>query len=261
MRPDAVILVFWMLSFKPAFLHSSFTYIKRLFGSSLLSAIRVASGEVERGNACSPEVGRGLIPLYHRCVPVFVFAMDRDHFFSSGAQDWINWSLYQYMSRCHPWCAFVWLLVCSLAYYDIINTREPATLSWDLNHNPHFSYTSLNPPNLIAINRNPPYFISLPFFPLDKVFSFLHLHVFLKSWFFKNFIKREHSDFPGGPLVLPSNTGGVCLWSRVRELRVPHALGPKNQNVKQKQCCNKFNNDFKKWSTSTNTKKKKEMGM
>ena len=35
---DAMILVFWMLSFKPTFSLSSFTFIKRLF-SSLLSAI------------------------------------------------------------------------------------------------------------------------------------------------------------------------------------------------------------------------------
>ena len=35
--------VFWMLSFKSAFSFSSFTLIKRLFHSSLLSAIRVAS--------------------------------------------------------------------------------------------------------------------------------------------------------------------------------------------------------------------------
>ena len=38
---DAMILVFWMLSFKPAFSLSSFTFIKRLFSSSSLSAIRV----------------------------------------------------------------------------------------------------------------------------------------------------------------------------------------------------------------------------
>ena len=43
MRPDAMILVFWMLSFKPTFSLSSFTVIKRLFSSSLLSAIRVVS--------------------------------------------------------------------------------------------------------------------------------------------------------------------------------------------------------------------------
>ena len=43
MEPDAMILVFWMLSFKPTFSLSSFTFIKRLFSSSLLSAIRVVS--------------------------------------------------------------------------------------------------------------------------------------------------------------------------------------------------------------------------
>ena len=41
--PDAMILVFWMLSFKPAFSLSSFTFIKRLFSSFSLSAIRVVS--------------------------------------------------------------------------------------------------------------------------------------------------------------------------------------------------------------------------
>ena len=38
MGPDAMILVFWMLSFKPTFPLSSFTFKKRLFSSSLLSA-------------------------------------------------------------------------------------------------------------------------------------------------------------------------------------------------------------------------------
>ena len=42
MGPDAIILVFWMLSFKPTFSLSSFTFIKRLF-SSLLSAISMVS--------------------------------------------------------------------------------------------------------------------------------------------------------------------------------------------------------------------------
>ena len=40
---DAMILVFWMLSFKPTFSLSSFTFIKRLFSSSSLYAIRVVS--------------------------------------------------------------------------------------------------------------------------------------------------------------------------------------------------------------------------
>ena len=41
--PDAMILVLWMMSFKPTFSLSSFTFIKRLFSSSSLSAIRVVS--------------------------------------------------------------------------------------------------------------------------------------------------------------------------------------------------------------------------
>ena len=40
---DAMILIFLMLSFKPTFSLSSFTFIKRLFSSSSLSAIRVVS--------------------------------------------------------------------------------------------------------------------------------------------------------------------------------------------------------------------------
>ena len=40
---DAIIFIFWKLSIKPAFSLSSFTFIKRLFSSSLLSAIRVVS--------------------------------------------------------------------------------------------------------------------------------------------------------------------------------------------------------------------------
>ena len=43
MGPDAMTLVFWMLSFKPAFSLSSFTFIKRFFSYFLVSAIRVVS--------------------------------------------------------------------------------------------------------------------------------------------------------------------------------------------------------------------------
>ena len=40
---DAMIFLFWMFSFMPAFSLYSFTFIKRLFSSSLLSAIWVVS--------------------------------------------------------------------------------------------------------------------------------------------------------------------------------------------------------------------------
>ena len=43
MGPDAMILIFRMLSFTPTFSLSSFTFIKRLLSSSSLSAITVVS--------------------------------------------------------------------------------------------------------------------------------------------------------------------------------------------------------------------------
>ena len=43
MRPDTMIFIFRMVNFKPVLLPSSFTFIKRLFSSSLLLAIRVES--------------------------------------------------------------------------------------------------------------------------------------------------------------------------------------------------------------------------
>ena len=43
MGPDAMIFIFWMLSFKPTFSLSTFTFIKRLFSYSSLSTIRVVS--------------------------------------------------------------------------------------------------------------------------------------------------------------------------------------------------------------------------
>ena len=43
MGPDTMILVFWMLNFKPAFSLSCFTFIKRFFSFTSLSAFRVVS--------------------------------------------------------------------------------------------------------------------------------------------------------------------------------------------------------------------------
>ena len=59
MGPDAMILVFWMLSFKPTFSLSFFTFIKRLFSSSSLPAIRVVSSVYLRLLIFLPEL---LIP-------------------------------------------------------------------------------------------------------------------------------------------------------------------------------------------------------
>ena len=53
--PNAMILVFWMLNFMPAF-SLSFTLINRLFSSSSLSAIRVVSSAYLRLLIFLPEI-------------------------------------------------------------------------------------------------------------------------------------------------------------------------------------------------------------
>jgi len=59
--PDAMILVFWMLSFKSTFSLSSFPFMKRLFSSTSLSAIRVESSVYLRLVIFIPAI---LIPAY-----------------------------------------------------------------------------------------------------------------------------------------------------------------------------------------------------
>ena len=45
-------------------------------------------------------------------------------------------------------------------------------------------------------------------------------------------------------LRLPSKAEGVGLIPG-QGAKIPDALWPKNQNIKQKECCNKLNRDFK----------------
>ena len=65
---DAMILVFWMLSCKPAFSLCSFTFIKRPFSSSSISAIRVVSSAYLRLFIFFPEI---LIPACASSSPAF----------------------------------------------------------------------------------------------------------------------------------------------------------------------------------------------
>ena len=65
----AMIFVFWMLSFKPTLLLSSFTFVKRLFSSSLLSAIRVVSSAYLRLLIFLPAI---LIPACASSSPEFL---------------------------------------------------------------------------------------------------------------------------------------------------------------------------------------------
>ena len=69
MGPDAMILVFWMLSFKPTFSLSSFTFIKRLFSSSSLSVIWVVSSAYLRLLIFLLVI---LIPAYASSSPAFL---------------------------------------------------------------------------------------------------------------------------------------------------------------------------------------------
>ena len=54
--------------------------------------------------------------------------------------------------------------------------------------------------------------------------------------------RGRHGDFPGGPVVMtsPLSAGGAGS-SPGQGAKIPHASWPKNQNLKQKQYCNKFN--------------------
>ena len=69
MGPDAMVLVFWILSFKPTFSLSSFTFIKRLFSSSLLSTIRLVSSAYLRLLIFLPAI---LIPACASSSPAFL---------------------------------------------------------------------------------------------------------------------------------------------------------------------------------------------
>ena len=68
MGPDTMIFAFSMLTFKPAFSLSSFIFIKRLFSSSSLSAIRVMPSAYLRLLIFLPST---LIPVCASSSPVF----------------------------------------------------------------------------------------------------------------------------------------------------------------------------------------------
>ena len=69
MGPEAMILVYWIMSFKSIFSLSSFAFIKRLFSSSSLSAIRVVSSAYLRLLIFLPAF---LIPACASSRPVFL---------------------------------------------------------------------------------------------------------------------------------------------------------------------------------------------
>ena len=59
-------------------------------------------------------------------------------------------------------------------------------------------------------------------------------------------LRRDRKGLPDCPVVkTPSLSAGsedsVLVW----EAKIPHVSEPNNQNIKQKQYCNKYNKDIK----------------
>ena len=87
MGPDATILVFWMLSFKATSSLSSFTFIKRLFSSSL-SAVLVSSAYLR----LLIFLPANLIPAYASSSPAFciMYSACKLNKQSDNIQPWSN---------------------------------------------------------------------------------------------------------------------------------------------------------------------------
>ena len=138
MGPDVIILVYWMLSFKPTFSFSSFTFIKRLFSSSL-SDIRVVSSAYLRLLIFLLAV---LIPACASFSPVFLMVYTAYNLSKQGdnIQPFSSISLHWSLSKAflsllailwNP--AFKWeylsfspLLFTSLLFTDIIRPPQSA---------------------------------------------------------------------------------------------------------------------------------------
>ena len=69
-------------------------------------------------------------------------------------------------------------------------------------------------------------------------------HIYSNDYQLKRLIFWDFSD---GPVVKtsPPNAGDTGLIPG-RGAKIPHALWPRNQNIKQKRYCDKFNKDLKK---------------
>ena len=81
--PDAIIFVFWILSFKPTF--SLYSFIKKLFSSSSLSAIRVVSSAYLRWLIFLPEI---LIPACVSSNPGFLMMYSNKQ--GDSIQPWLT---------------------------------------------------------------------------------------------------------------------------------------------------------------------------
>ena len=109
MGPDAMIFIFWMLSFKPTFSFSSFTFIKSLFSSSLLSAIRVVSSAYLRLLIFLPEI---LIPACASSSPEFLMM-------------YTEYKLNKQGDNIQPWCT-----PCPIWFQSVVPCPVLTVASW-----------------------------------------------------------------------------------------------------------------------------------
>ena len=134
MGPEAMILLFWMLSFKPTFSLSSSTSIERLFSYSSLSAIRVVLSGYLRLLIFLPAV---LIPACASSIPVFFMMYSAYNLNKQGnnIQPWCtvfpiwnqsvvpcpvltvaSWPAYRFIRRQVVWYSISWRIFHSLLW-------------------------------------------------------------------------------------------------------------------------------------------------
>ena len=141
MGPDAMIFIFWMLGFKLAFSLCSFTFIKRLFSSSSLCAIRVVWSACPRLLIFLAAIS---IPAWVSSNPAFCMMYSAYKLNKQGdnIQPWrtpfpnldqsvvpcpvltvASWPAYRFLRRQMRWLAFPSLQEFSTFYCDPHNQR------------------------------------------------------------------------------------------------------------------------------------------
>ena len=143
MGPDAMILVFWILSFKPIFSLSSFTFIRRLFSSSSLFAIRVVSSSCLRLLIFLRVI---LIPACASSSPAFLMMYSAYKLNKQGdnIQPW--WKEYIKAVYCHPACHWLYN-----TYFSIFMWSQSwGGLSWHM-HSQHTAAAMNHLPLQLAV--------------------------------------------------------------------------------------------------------------
>ena len=146
---DAMILVYWMLSFKPTFSLSSFTFIKRLFSSSSLSAKRVVSSAYLRLLIFLPPI---LIPACASSSPAFLMLYSAYKLNKQGDNIWpwrtpfpiwnqsvvpcpvltvASWPAYRFLKRQVRWSGipisfriFQFIVIHTVKGFGVVNKAE-----------------------------------------------------------------------------------------------------------------------------------------